>query len=189
MNTSRLYLKPLTLGAVIFLFVAGSAHAVPITGQIGFSGAGVVTQNTLAFNNPVTVSYTAGDFGLIPLGTTTGFSSISVTPSVGPVVPIWMIALDGTTYSFDLTAMTVASISSSEVFMQGFGIYRITGVIQREATVGVLTVRGTGADFTYTLSVSEPLPVPEPHTVGFLCVGLAALGVMRSRRRKVSRAS
>ena len=185
MNNSKSYLKPLTLAAVIFLFVAGSAHGVPITGQIGFSGSGVVTQNTLSFNNPVTVSHTSGSYSLIPLGTAIAFNPIPFSPFVGPVVPIWTITLDGATYSFDLTAVTQVTVSSTDLSLGGFGILRITGGgTQYEPTVGTFPVRGTGTNFAYTVSVSEPLPVPEPHTVAFLCLGLATLGVVRRRRRE-----
>jgi hypothetical protein len=186
MNTSKLYLKPLALAAVIFLIAAEIAHGTAITGNVGFSGSGVGTQsggNTLTFNNPMTVSFTVGDFGLIPAGTTTAFNPISWSGNgfSGPIIPVWSIALDGTTYSFDLTSIISSSMSSTELVMFGSGIFRISGVIQRDPTVGLWRVRGTGANFAYTLATGLP-PVPEPGTVGFLFVGLAAFGVIRRRR-------
>ncbi len=172
-----------------------NASAIPITGDIGFDGTGTAVAgvvNTLTFNNPMLVGARNGDYTPVPSLTPSNFAPISwigsgitaVLTSVNS--PEWTLTTGGTTYSFNLTALTSATLTGGAVSLQGTGTAFIAGAINRDPTFATFSVQGTGNNFTFRIVQSSTSAngqaVPDSGmTVSLL--GLAVTGLGFARRK------
>jgi hypothetical protein len=182
-----LYLKYLCLATVMFtITTTQDAQEIPITGEVFFTGSGSGMQSggisTLTFNNPMTFTFGTGDYSVISPGTPATFAPISWTGSgpsamlTAPVTPEWTIIFGGSTYQFDLLAVSSATMTSTEVSLTGTGVAFISGTINRDPTPRLFSLEGTGTGFTYTIAV------PEPQTIALLVSGVA-VALLWARRR------
>jgi len=175
------------------------AQAAPVVGNISFGGIGSPVpgptwfQSTgVSFTNPWLVVGTSGDYGAIPFGTTSTFSSGNWGAGTGPVGPLatgiaWSLTTGGSTYT--LTNASVTNIDrgnagNDNISVVGTGTLTITGAINRDPTVGSWSFTGgftsTGAP---NLSFSSGA-IPEPTTVLMFGSGLIAL-IVAKRLRKI----
>ena len=185
--------KTILLTVALTSLISVMAHAVPINGSIGFNGSGTgvgtgspagSTGGTLTFNNPMTVDIRIGDYAGVPMGTTSNFLPISWTGNgAGAVLtsvnsPEWTFTSGGTTYTFNLLALSNASIGGGSVSLSGTGTASITGAINRDLTFASFSVQGTGNNFTFqivqTSTTGSGQAVPE----GGSAICLLGLGLM-----------
>ena len=190
MNKYTQYLKHLCLAAVM-LATAPTQHAqeIPITGAAFFTGSGSGMQSggisTLTFNNPMTFTFGTGDYSVITPGTPATFAPISWTGSgpsamlTAPVTPEWTIIFGGSTYQFDLLAVSSATMTSTGVSLTGTGVATVSGATTRDPTPYQFSLEGTGSGFNYTIAV------PEPQTIALLVSGVAVVLLWARRRQRI----
>jgi len=171
-------------GTALMLMTAVSAMAVPITGEIGFTG--VLTKYT---PNGNISSATGLDFASAEVQTASGtFLPIPTLPPT-PVTykdftfnppafvdNLWELTYAGVTYAFDLTDVDVLYQSSAALVLQGTGILQVTNY---EDTPGIWTFSGQ----TGSLTFSAASTVPEPGTMILLGAGFLGLAIYGKRRK------
>jgi hypothetical protein len=167
----------------------------PITGAIQFfggataSGASDGGPITIAFSNPWDVLQGTGDYAGIPFGTDATFSDFTFTGDgiaatlSGPVVPLWIFADGGLTYSFDLLQLTNGHSESGSMSFSGIGVAHITGFSDTIASFGL---QGSGTGFNFQLSSSTTAAVPETGTSIVLALGLLFVAVETRRRKRLA---
>jgi hypothetical protein len=182
MNISARLLIHLCRLAVMLTLIA-HAEADPIIGNANFAGTASVVQSngisTLTFDNPMTFTFGTGDYAAVPAGTPVPFAPISWMESgalLNPNTPLWTMTVDGTTYQLSLFQASIFTMSSTELFIQGFGVAHVSGAINRDPTAYILRIHGHGANFNYTVAV------PEPQPVAYVFCTAAALALWRWRR-------
>ena len=174
---------------ILALLVTGliGAQAYAFTGSIQFngsmSGASKKGTTTISFTNPWTVANSDGAYTGLN-GSSATFNGFSYTGTgtsatlTAAVVPQWTFTVGGTTYSFDLNALTNAVLSSTAFNAAGTGVAHITGVGDSPAT---WALQGTGTKFTFTFSSSTTTAVPDGGSAVAL-LGIALAGIEGARR-------
>ena len=164
---------------------------MPITGGISLAGGyttntGDVDTATAFASFPfVLVIGVSGSY----TGVGTGLSSPSVTmnpftfnPFNGPITPLWTFMSAGSTYSFDLTALTsILQPGDDTLTLKGTGTLHITNFTD---TVGSWVFTANQAGDTFSFSSSNAAAAPDSGSaVALLGVALAGIeGVRRALR-------
>lgn len=170
------------------LVVAVTAKAVPINGEITFTGGTIVlgdaggatvTDATAAtqikgYTGTQSVNTTSGDY-VGATGTVT-FSTFHFTAP--GVLPLWTLSVGPTTYSFDATSIVNNTTLSNFLNLSGSGVAHITGL---ESTIGVWSLTATTTSTTFTFGSSTS--VPDGGTTALL-LGASLLGLGLAARRK-----
>lgn len=174
-----------------------------ILGEVDFAGTAVLNgtlATATAFTSFTNVQVEGGSDsyeapGLVPVGTAvtvTAFSfgsgSYGMTLVSPAVDPLWTFSVGSTTYSFSLSAMSVARFASPTtqfLNITGQGAASITGYDNTPATFAFSSTQNIGSagvSTTFTLSSAAiNSTVPEPGALSFL--GVVLLGLVGWRRR------
>src|SRR5215217_5205370 len=200
-------LRKTLLGTVAVALTFGSAHALPITGDIDFAGQAFFNTNSLAtatqvvnfrsaqgVNNSANVTEATGSFATtISMGTMALFPSVYQFNPSAPASPLWTVG----GFVFNLTSSTIVLQTSKFFVIEGRGI--LTGPAGFDATPGTWALTGQQADgsqqnsFSFSANISgvgEAVPggaevkvsVPDGgSTVALL--GVALIGVAALRRK------
>lgn len=178
-------LMTMLLGTVL---LAGNAMALPITGEISFSGNfspiggtgsnGLADATGVSFSNPQTVGdYPSGSFAGLG-GSTADFTAF--TFSTLPVEPLWAIPDFATeTYSFDLTGVNIVLQNFNYLILSGTGILHASPF---DDTLGTWTFSGDtagGGSFCFS---SGTAAIPDPAAV-FLLGSACLIGFSGLRRK------
>ncbi len=178
----------MTLAAPLALGIAAllnqQASAIPITGEISFSGSYTINNPNLALATAFT-SFSGVTVSAGPTGDYAGLAGAAVTQTpftfdpfpVGGVVPLWTIPSQPGT-SFDLLALNVAFESPTALLLTGTGIAHKTG---RDNTAGtwILSANTLGTTFSFS---STNASVPDGGTtVALLGMGLVAVEGLRRK--------
>lgn len=178
-------MKSFMRGASLLLLAISSSVviAIPITGNIAFTGLATVTGTTLTFNSTTTttVAFVDGNFADegVSSGDIVAFNSFDYSSPFSVVSPLWTIA----GFSFDLETVTVGPTGSGvDLALSGTGTLMNAGY---DNTVynwayGGNAIVGTLQVFS---SASAPTAVPEPGSLTLLGLGLVGFAVTGYRRR------
>ena len=173
---------PLALG--ISALLNQEASAIPIVGEVSFSGSYTINNSNLALATKFN-TFTGVTVSALPTGDYSGLAGAAVTMTaftfdpfpVGGVVPLWTIPSSPGT-SFDLLALNVAFESPTALLLTGSGIAHKTG---RDDTPGtwVLSANTLGTTFSFSSTNSS---VPDGGTTVAL-LGMGLVGVEGMRRK------
>jgi hypothetical protein len=183
---------------VSVLLLSSQAFAMPLTGQIVLTGAGmyydgdsdgvvdgidVVTATNVAGTGwgtagEVEVGFgTTGTFSsLFSLGTTGAMNDIDFAAS--SVSPLWTVG----TLSFDLMSFTANPVASGYEIVGSGLITDSTGTY--DATYGAFTLNTSSSDARFSFDATTT--VPEPGAIALLGMGLLAMGMVSTGRRRNS---
>ncbi|MDX2503588.1 MAG: PEP-CTERM sorting domain-containing protein [Gammaproteobacteria bacterium] len=177
------------VAAVALSAFAGIASAVPITGDILFTGTintdtdDVTTATVFTFDNPINVAF--ADFSFAPLiGQDITYSTLDLGAAL-PLSPLWTgVGSDMVSYSFDLLAIA-SSVDTDTRTLSGIGLVTI-GSDTKDYSWR-LTTQNPGAGstpLTFSFSATQAA-VPEPAITLLLATGLVGLGFARRTRKTV----
>lgn len=174
--------------------LAITANAVPITGQIDFTGAVTTDTGNLntahaftsfsgvtVFNNPPatpTGSYAGTG------GASVTMNSFSFNPFVAPVPNLWSFAFGGLTYTFNLTSITsIAQPGDNTLGVVGMGTAMITGGTSTYTpTAGQFFISTQGSNRTTFIFSSTTQSLPEGGSaLALLGIGLVVVEVVRRK--------
>lgn len=173
--------------------VAFEAGAIPITGQISFSGTNKTNASdpydlttATAFTELFAYVVSAnGNFGAIPLPpsfTVVDFHAFVFDPPALSVTPLWDLTLGSVTYSFNAGGVVIDAWTKSTISLGGPGTAYITGFDPTPGTWSILA-SGAGTWFGFAAS-SNVAPVPEPSTLFLMGSGLLGLWGFRKKFKK-----
>ena len=174
------------------LLFCQQTQAAPISGAIEFFGSATASgpsgtgQTDISFSNPWHTLATTGNYNGVLTGTDTTFNNFSFTGDgtsatlIGSDSPIWTFNFGGSTYSFDLRALTSGHVESGSMAFTGTGIAHITGFADTPAS---FALQGAGSGFDFTLSSSTTATIPEGGTTALLVLGLVLVGIVTLRQR------
>jgi len=189
-NLPKSILAVLATALITCSLFSQNAQAVPVTGDVRFSGTTIVDAartTFLSFSSvfvqPGPLSAT-GDFAGSQ-GSAVMMNGFQYNPFTSPVTPLWTFTnAFGTTFSFDLLTATAVMNTANFISIQGTGILFASGTINRDPTFGlfVLTATNTDGGFDFGFSSQTSATVPEGGSVLAL-LGLALVGVEALRRK------
>ena len=145
-----------SLLALTVSFGAVTATAVPITGEIHFTGSFSPTGGTglgdatgLSFNNPVYVASVSGDYTiLVPYVDTATIHDFQFNPLLAPVDPLWETTLHG--FEFKLESIIIDLQTATQLNLSGYGVLTAPNF---DPTPGTWNFQGGGtALFTFRAS-------------------------------------
>ena len=188
-------LTVLIIGLVSCGLFSQQAQAVPIVGGISLAGTYVTNTGNLntatAFTSfpfvivtSVSGSYTAVGTGLSsPVVTMNPFT---FNPFSSSVTPLWTFMSAGSTYSFDLTVLSLTQQGNNTLTLNGTGTLHITGFTDTPGT-WVFTANQASDTFSFSSS-NAAVGVPDSGSaVALLGIALAGIeGVRRALRARRS---
>ncbi|MBK8163181.1 MAG: PEP-CTERM sorting domain-containing protein [Gammaproteobacteria bacterium] len=173
--------KSKMLVAVVLFMLAGSALAVPITGDIGFFGLSSHTTSSVTILGTPTVASATGSFSSegISAGDPVSYLPFTYNP-LGPVPGIWSVD----NFTFNLTQMFLANPTTPNTLdLSGVGV--ITNTLDGyDDTGGTWTFHAdkVGSNFIW-LSTTTATAAPEPGVALLLGLGLIGFVVARKFRK------
>jgi hypothetical protein len=165
-----------------------SAQALPISGEIHFTGGGSLNDTFLDATGFTSLDLfvlggsQTGDYVGVPGGTSGGWSTFDFDPAPATVSPLWNIVVGSITYSFNATSVVIVDRGSTHLDLGGTGIARMTG---RADTHGDWSLGVTGARTTFAFVAStraQGEAVPEGGTTSvLLALTAAGLAIVRNK--------
>lgn len=134
-------------------------------------------------------SLTSGVYASVPGGTAATFNTpFTFSPSPASPLQLWTFSVGGTTYSFDVNAVTtdiqnVYSGGIAYLNVGGTGIGYVTGYSPTPATWSITGTTANSGSLTITIG-SAVNAVPEPSALALALVGLVICGVFFRRQFK-----
>ncbi len=155
-------------------FIGGASLNGPLdtaTAFTGFFGPG-------GTGGPQVLFGSTGTYSSVAAGTEVSFSLFTFNPAPSTTPwNLWSFSSGGTTFSFDVTSLTIAAQNPYFLDLQGTGIAHATGFAD---TMGTWTITDTGATPTFTFGALTM--VPEPSVAALLLLGLSGVVLRKSRR-------
>ncbi len=180
---SKFFASLMTVLALTLAFAVGTAQAVPINGDISFTGAYTIDNTSdlsaatafLSFSGvTVTTGEATGAYAGTD-GTSVTFQPFAIADA--GVTPLWTFTIGAVTFSFDATTITKPFANTNNLVVEGVGVAHITGF---DDTPGFWSITANKAETSFSFS-SSASTVPEPAAIGVAALGLATLLVRRRR--------
>jgi hypothetical protein len=181
-------LSKFVLVAFTALMLAGAAHALPITGDIGMMGFGLPAINTLtakAIPAPLmtVVTVPTGDFdSFLNSGDAITFFGFTFDPAQTPVAdPLWTAG----GFSFVLDSIDVSFRDEDQIVFDGVGNLAGNGF---DDTIGSWTMSIDAHSTSFSFSsgtTANPVHAPEPATM--LLLGTGLIGIVGFGRKKLKK--
>ncbi len=180
--------------AALALAVLPLQAATYITGEIAFTG-GVTLNGPLntatAFSSffgafgpgggGPSVIGANGDYASIPNGTAVTFNPLTFNPAPVSPTQLWSVNVAGTTYSFDLSSISIVFQNANFINIKGAGFAHIDGF---DATPGNWNITAGGFEGSPVFTFGSVAAVPEPSTSALLLgAGLVMFACRRIRAR------
>ncbi|HYG25190.1 MAG TPA: hypothetical protein VEH04_20670 [Verrucomicrobiae bacterium] len=167
--------------------------ATYISGEIAFTGGATLNgpiDTATAFTSifgplgpgadvPVVGGGPTGNYAGVPGGTPVSFTPFAFDAPIGSPTQLWTFSVGPTTYSFDITSVTIALQGSGFLHLTGEGIAHITGQLSTPATWSITDVGFNGPVFTF----GNIAVVPEP-SINALLAGFGAVFLVFRYRSK-----
>jgi hypothetical protein len=189
----------LMAGAVAALVgFTATVQAIPISGQISFSGLAVLDSANLSLatkfmsysNSAGTTPFPqvglhSGSYLPVPGGTSATFSGFTFSPLPGSVpFTLWSFTIGSLTYSFQVKSLSVPTQNGTFLNVIGTGLAFITGagsIYDVAGTSGVFSITDTGSGGpTFTFGANTIVP-DGGTTVMLLGAGLSGLALLRKK--------
>jgi hypothetical protein len=111
------------------------------------------------------------------VGTSVNFTPFTFNPAPVSTFQLWSFGVGGSTYSFDVTSMTISYQVPAFLNIQGTGVAHITGFAPTLGTWGITDTGSSGPVFTF----GNVTIVPEPAAATLLVFGPLAWFARRMR--------
>lgn len=178
-------MKLLKIIAFSALFAMSSmAFAVPITGEIGFSGDNTIVTGTdysdateLSFSDVVVGSGATGSFA--EAGLTSGTSATFSNLVIDPFAPQGLWEAGG--FSFSTNTLDVDFQNAATMTLSGVGTVSGNGF---DATEGSWSMSANQLTFSAFTITADPSPVPAPGLLALVGLGLIGIGISRRLKKK-----
>ena len=184
-------LTVLIIGLVSCGLFSQQAQAVPIVGGISLAGGYVTNTGNIntatAFTSfPfVVVTSVSGSYTGVPTATSVAMNPFTFNPFSGSVTPLWTFMSAGSTYSFDLTVLSLTQQGNNTLTLNGTGTLHITGFTDTPGT-WVFTANQASDTFSFSSSNAAVRAPDSGSAVALLGIALAGIEgvrrVLRARR-------
>jgi hypothetical protein len=190
--------KLMTAAVAALVGISATVQAIPISGQISFSGLAVLDSTSLSTatkflsysNSAGTTSFPqvgihTGSYSSVPGGTAATFTPFTFSPvTASTPFTLWSFTIGSLTYSFQVKSLTVMTQNSTFLNVIGTGLAFITGAgspYDVAGTSGIFSLTDTGSGGpTFTFGASTTVP-DGGTTVMLLGAGLASLALLRKK--------
>ena len=160
-----------------------TASAVALSGEISLDGAYTVdipnysagrATKFSGFSEVLVSDGPTGDYAGTA-GISVFHSAFTFDPFIGPIIPLWTFTDGPTSYSFDLTSVTIDFRVKKAIVLSGTGIAHITGF---DDTGGdwIFSANTAGTTFSFSSSNSVPEGGATLPLLGLAVVGLGLFG-------------
>jgi len=181
-------MKNFIRGAGLLLLAMGSSAvmAVPITGNIAFTGLSTVSGEVVTFNgNSATVALADGTFATegVIAGNIATFNSLDYSDPFTAVTPLWTVG----GFSFDLETVVVGPTGPGvDLALSGTGTLMRAGYDNTTYNWAYSGNSIGGGTLQVFSSASAPplTSVPEPGSLALLGLGLVGFAVTGYKRRR-----
>ena len=182
-------LTVLIIGLVSCGLFSQQAQAVPIVGGISLAGGYVTNTGNIntatAFTSFPFVIVTGVSGSYTGVGTGLGSPVVTMNPfSFNPfsssVTPLWTFMFAGSTYSFDLTLLSLTQQGNNTLTLNGTGTLHITGFTDTPGT-WVFTANQASDTFSFSSSNAAVAVAPDSGSAVAL-LGIALAGIEGVRR-------
>ncbi len=189
-NPTKTLMAALAVALLACTAFQTSVQAVPITGEINFSGGVTLDNSNLAtatkvtaWLSPVVGFGNTGDFTAATQGSAVTFTAPWNFNTVVPITPFWTTAVGG--FTFNLISSSVVMQNSTFLNVTGIGVIKKAGFTDTPGTWSfTIPTGGGGGSATFSFAASTAATPEGGTALVLLGVGLIAVEGLRRKLAK-----